>query len=347
MEVNFLTGIKPTGLIHLGNYIGAIKPIEDILQNEENRTILLFIADYHAITSRLPANELSDNIRDIMISYKSIVDANEEIMEKNNNRVIFYRQSEIPEIFELYWILCCYTAKGLLNRNHSYKQETQNNIDRGKDPDKAIFMGLFNYPVLMAADILMFDPDFVPVGKDQYQHLEIANDISHKVNHVTKSNILKEIQPLINKDNYVLPGKGGDKMSKSYNNTVPMFTSEKKLRKYIFGIKTNCKGFGDPKYPDESMISNICKAFGTKSQYTEFVLKMEAGLEWKDLKEFVFDIVNSRLSKYRKCYESLNKDFHDLVLEPFEDNEVNLREEANEKLYEIKDLMGIGGNNLW
>lgn len=346
MEVNYLTGIKPTGRIHLGNYIGAIKPIEEILQNEKNKTILLFVADYHAITAVISAKELGDNIREIMVSYIAIIDANKEVMRENNNRVIIYRQSEVPEIFELYWILCCHTAKGLLNRNHSYKQETQKNVDRGKDPDKSIFMGLFNYPVLMAADILIFDPDYVPVGKDQFQHLEIANDISHKVNHVSKSNILKEVQPLINKDSYVLPGKDGNKMSKSYNNTVSLFTSEKKLKKYIFGIKTNCKVLGDIKYPEESMISEICKAFGTESQYNEFVTKMGHGLEWKDLKQFVFEVVNLKLSKYRENYKIIDENFYDLALEPFRDNERELRKESKEKLKRIKGTMGIGGN-LW
>lgn len=341
MNVYVLSGVKPSGpQIHLGNYIGAIKPIKEILQNEKNKTVLLFIADYHALTSHISPEELSKSTKDLMISYLAIFDTLHKTLIKNNNTVYTYRQSKVPEIFELYWILSCYTAKGLLNRNHTYKQETEINISKGKDPDKGIFAGIFNYPVLMAADILLFGADFVPVGKDQLQHVEIANDIANKINHVYKSNILSLTTPIINQENYILPGKDGNKMSKSYDNTVPLFSSDKNIHKYVYGIKTNNKGDGEPKSPAESDISDLYKAFSTKYQYEKFVEKMESGESWKDLKTIVYTKIINEIKEYKENYDK-HKDNMGMVINRFELNERFIRTIAKNNLNRIKKNIGM------
>lgn len=344
MDQVFLTGIKPTGRIHLGNYVGSIRTITEFIKSNKNCNILLFIADYHALTSQISPPELKENTRDLMISYLAIFDTLHKTLIKNNNTIYMYRQSKVPEIFELYWILSCYAAKGLLNRNHTYKQETEINISKGKDPDKGIFAGIFNYPVLMAADILLFGADFVPVGKDQLQHLEIANDIANKINYVYNSNILSPTTPITNQEKYVLPGKDGNKMSKSYNNTVPLFSSDKKLRKYVYGIKTNSKDDGELKSPEESNISDLYKAFSTKCQYEKFVERMENGESWKDLKTIVYSKIINEINEYKENY-SKYKDNMDMVINRFELNEKFIKTFAKNNLNRIKKEIGMEVQN--
>jgi len=187
----FLTGIKPTGNrgIHLGNYVGSIRTIINFINNNKNCDILIFIADSHALTTHPNPQELQNNIKDLMLTYCAIFDTMHSQMIKNDINIYFYRQSKISSIFEMNWILSCYTAKGLLNRNHTYKHLTEQNRSKMNDPDKGIFAGIFNYPVLMASDILIMDVDYIPIGKDQLQHIEIANDISDKINHVFNKSI--------------------------------------------------------------------------------------------------------------------------------------------------------------
>lgn len=344
MDNVYLTGVKPTGTIHLGNYVGSIRTIIDFIKENKNINVFLFIADYHALTSHISASELQENSKDLMISYLSIFDTLHKTLIKNNNTIYMYRQSKVPEIFELYWILSCYTAKGLLNRNHTYKQETEINISKGKDPDKGIFAGIFNYPVLMAADILLFDADFVPVGKDQIQHIEIANDIANKINYVYGSNILNPTTPITNQEKYVLPGKDGSKMSKSYNNTVPLFSSDKELRKYVYGIKTNSKEEGEPKSPEESNISDLYKAFSTKYQYEKFVEKMENGESWKDLKTIVYTKIINEINEYKEKYNEYKNNM-DMVINRFELNENCIKILAKNNLNRIKKEIGMEVQN--
>lgn len=338
MKVNVLSGIKPSGRIHLGNYISAIKPVIDYCRNNDNKTILFFIADHHANTAQPDPKELNRNINDLMISYCALFRPLQN--GSNNNNILFYRQSKVPQIFELYWILSCYTAKGLLNRNHTYKELTENNIKNNKDPDKSIFMGLFNYPILMASDILMFDPEYVPVGKDQLQHLEITNDIAQKINYVFNKQVFNYIKPWIDDKEFILLGNDGNKMSKSNKNTLPLFSESGEIKKYIYSMKTNNKQDGDPKYPKESNISEYYKAFSNDYDYQRFVKNLNDGISWKNAKDIVVNKINKHLSSFDYYYDYY-KNKPDIYYEGFEINESILRKEANKKLNEIKQLLGM------
>ena len=211
-----LTGIQSTGDLHIGNYFGAIKPALELAKEYDAR---YFIADYHSLNSVKDPKELNYCIRAVAAGWLAA--------GLNPDEVIFYRQSSIPEVFELTIMLMAFTSKGLMNRAHAYKAAVQENNEKGDDPDAGINMGLFTYPALMAADIILFDSDVVPVGKDQLQHIEMAQDIAQSVNANYKQPILKVPQAVIQETVAVVPGLDGRKMSKSYNNTIPLFASEK------------------------------------------------------------------------------------------------------------------------
>lgn len=342
----YLTGIKPTGKLHLGNYCGSIKPILEILKNEKNVDVLFFVADYHAMTSQPNPAKLARNTEEMMKSLVSIFYSHTvaEIYNNNENRIFLYRQSKIPEIFEYNWILSCFTAKGLLNRNHSYKQERERNIASGKDEDKGIFAGLYNYPVLMASDILIMNADYVPVGKDQIQHIEIANDIADKINHFYNTEHFSKIDPIVERET-MLPGTDGQKMSKSYNNTVSLFDINE-IKKYIYKIKTNFKGEGEPKYPEESNISEIYRAFSTyHKEYYDFQKDMERGKGWKELKDLTFQKVMNELDEYILAYSHFKeRDFQE-VIRCFKNGEYLVSQFAKRKLYELKKICGMKGGD--
>ena len=342
MEVNYLTGIKPTGRIHIGNYISAIKPTIEYLKENDNKTVYFFIADYHALTGNVNPSELNFYTKNLMVSYCAIFKYFEnQIFTGKNNEIYFYRQSQIPEIFELYWILSCYTAKGLLNRNHSYKEIVENNINHDKDPDKSIYMGLFNYPILMASDILMFQPKYVPVGKDQLQHIEITNDIAQKINHYYNKSIFNYIKPKIQDNKFVLLGKDGNKMSKSNNNILPLFSPVNEIEKCIYSIKTNSKDEGEPKYPEESNISEFYKAFATNNQYESYVNDLKNGISWKQAKDTVLLEMENQISYLRRNFYYYYMNNFRLVKEKFEYNEMIIKSEANKMLKNIKEEIGM------
>lgn len=226
-----LTGITPSGTPHLGNYIGAIKPAIEMSQSNEYNC-MYFIADQHSLIKLWDKKLRQQYIYEIASSWLAL--------GLDPTKASFYRQSDIPEIMELTWIISTTTAKGLLNRAHAYKALVDQNIqEENADPDKGITMGLFNYPILMAADIIMFDANLVPVGKDQIQHIEIARDIANRFNHIYKNQILKAPQALTSEDSQTILGLDGRKMSKSYDNTIPIFSTKKKLRKQVMKIITN------------------------------------------------------------------------------------------------------------
>lgn len=342
-----LTGVKPTGKLHLGNYIGAIKPIVDILKEKDNIDIYFFIADQHALTSQPQPSELNENIREMMVALHAIFSI---AGENDKNRIFLYRQSHVPAIFEYYWMLSCFTAKGFLNRNHSYKQLTEENIENDKDVDKGIFAGLFNYPVLMASDILIFNTDWVPVGKDQLQHIGIANDIGAKLNYIYKTEHFKYCNVITNfsknptTTDVLLPGKDGRKMSKSYNNEVRVFGDEEDLKNYIYKIKTNFKMEGEPKYPSESLISDIYRKFTENDSfsYEHFVKLMESGAGWKELKDIVYERIIDEFKEYRNQYKFLNEKFF-FVKKRFEQDEMYINAVANKRLNEFKIICGMEG----
>ncbi|GHV06679.1 hypothetical protein FACS189485_15610 [Spirochaetia bacterium] len=293
-----LTGIKPTGTLHIGNYFGAIKPALELAKEYDAR---YFIADYHALNTIKDPKELAANIRQVAAGWLAA--------GLDPEKVIFYRQSSIPETFELTTQLMAFTGKGLMNRAHAYKAAVQDNTEKGDDPDAGINMGLFTYPVLMAADIILFDSDVVPVGKDQVQHVEMAQDIAQAVNFNYKQEILKVPQAAVQESVAVVPGLDGRKMSKSYGNTIPLFAPEKELRKLIMRIVTNSQGVEEPKDPEASQIFLLYKLFATAEEQTSLAALYRAGgMGWGAAKEELFRVVNRELSPLRERFEAIMAD---------------------------------------
>lgn len=295
MKKTILTGIKPTGQVHLGNYMGAIKPALELAQVQDYQAAY-FVADYHALTKTHDAEEFRQLSCGIAATWLAL--------GLDPEKAIFYRQSDVPEIFELNWVLSCFSPKGLMNRAHAYKSMVDSNQANGKDADLGVNMGLFNYPILMAADILMFKTDIVPVGKDQIQHVEIARDIAeHFNNNYGETFILPEYQ--IQEDTAVLPGLDGRKMSKSYNNTIPLFTEPKKLQKLINKIKTDSLPPEVPKNPNESIIFTLYKEFASPDEVAEMKQQYLSGIGWGEAKKELFNVMNNFLEEPREKYNEL------------------------------------------
>jgi tryptophanyl-tRNA synthetase len=290
-----LTGITTTGTPHLGNYVGAIKPCIEASHDEDVQSYY-FLADYHALVKNQDPARMQRSTLEIAATWLAL--------GLDTGRAVFYRQSDIPEIPELTWILTCSTAKGLMNRAHAYKAAVQENVDAGEDPDFAITMGLFSYPVLMAADILMFNSTHVPVGKDQVQHLEMARDIAQRFNH-HYGELFALPEAVVDEHVAVLPGKDGRKMSKSYDNTIPLWLPEKQLRKAIMRIVTNSLEPGEPKDPDNSALYAIYAAFATPEQRSEMRQAYLDGIAWGEAKQLTFELINRELEPGRSRYEAL------------------------------------------
>lgn len=290
-----LTGITTTGTPHLGNYVGAIRPAIAASQNPDVESFF-FLADLHALIKCHDPERVHLSTKEIAATWLAL--------GLNPERVVFYRQSDVPEITELCWILTCQSAKGLLNRAHAYKAVVDANVAEGQDPDAAVTMGLFSYPVLMAADILMFNATHVPVGKDQTQHLEMARDIAQRFNHHF-GEVFVLPETVVQENGDVLQGLDGRKMSKSYNNTIPLFLGEKQLQKHINKIKTNLQEPGEPKNPDESTVFQIWQAFATDEQAAEMRRKFAEGIAWGQAKKDLFELINSELADARQRYEAL------------------------------------------
>jgi tryptophanyl-tRNA synthetase len=287
-----LTGITTSGTPHLGNYVGAIRPAIEASRTGEFESFF-FLADYHALIKCQDADRVHQSTREIAAAWLAL--------GLDTEKVTFYRQSDIPEISELTWLLTCMTAKGLMNRAHAYKGAVQANIDAGEDEDTAISMGLFSYPILMAADILMFNAHKIPVGRDQIQHVEMARDIAQRFNHHYGEHfILPEAQ--VDDDVAILQGLDGRKMSKSYGNTIPLFLSEKQLKKHINKIKTNLLEPGQPKDPDSSAVFQIWQAFANKSQVQAMRDEFGNGIAWGEAKRQLFELVNEQLKEPREKY---------------------------------------------
>ena len=287
-----LTGITTSGTPHLGNYVGAIRPAIEASRSGEFESFF-FLADYHALIKCQDADKVHQSTREIAAAWLAL--------GLETEKVTFYRQSDIPEISELTWLLTCMTAKGLMNRAHAYKGAVQANIDAGEDEDTAISMGLFSYPILMAADILMFNAHKIPVGRDQIQHVEMARDIAQRFNHHYGEHfILPEAQ--VDDDVAILQGLDGRKMSKSYGNTIPLFLSEKQLKKHINKIKTNLLEPGQPKDPDSSAVFQIWQAFANKSQVQAMRDEFANGIAWGEAKRQLFELVNEQLKEPREKY---------------------------------------------
>ncbi len=330
MKKQVLTGIKPTGRIHLGNYIGAIKPALRLAENESYNTAY-FVADYHGLTKIHDQHEMRE------LSYG--VTAAWLALGLNPDRAIFYRQSDVPEIFELSWILACFAPKGLMNRAHAYKSMVEDNQNSGREADAGVNMGLFTYPILMAADILLFQTELVPVGKDQIQHVEIARDLAENFNkQYGETFVLPEY--IIQEETSVLPGLDGRKMSKSYNNTIPLFEEPKKLQKLINKIKTDSSTPEEPKDPESSVIFSLYKEFATSDQVEEMRGRFQGGIGWGEAKKELFGVMNSFIEEPRSKYKELMANPHllDSILQM---GAIKAREKTIPFMKEIKRKIGI------
>jgi tryptophanyl-tRNA synthetase len=295
-----LTGVTTTGTPHLGNYAGAIRPAIAASRRDDADTFY-FLADYHSLVKSHDPDAVQRSSLEVAATWLAL--------GLDTDRAVFYRQSDVPEIPELMWILSAVTAKGLMNRAHAYKAAVADNEAKASrdDPDKGVTMALFSYPVLMAADILLFNAHRVPVGKDQIQHVEMARDIAQRFNHnFAKLFVLPEA--VVDDDTAVLSGLDGRKMSKSYNNTIPLFVPEKKLRKLIMKIKTNLLEPGEPKETEDCTLFEIYQAFATGPEVEAMRTRFAEGVGWGDLKQELFEYLNAHLCEAREEYERLIAD---------------------------------------
>ncbi len=332
--MRYITGIKPTGIPHLGNYLSMMKPIFDLAKNKDN-FIYCFVADGHAMTTQPKSKELERNVDEVCTTLFSLG------IQKLEN-VVLYRQSQIPEIFELFWIISCFTSKGLLNRNHTYMVEKQKNIEKGRDEDNGINVGLFNYPVLMASDILSIDSEKVLVGKDQKQHIDITRDIGERMNNFYKREIFTLPEEYYAREGAEsIPGLDSRKMSKSYNNIIPLFCSEKKLRKLIFSIPTNSKNVGEVKYKEESDVCYLLEQFGNEKDIDEMNILLEGGNSWGDVKQLAFEVINDNITEYRDMYVHYNKNKEEIYSYLKENERKIIRPNIIKKLQETRDITGL------
>ncbi|WP_077035892.1 tryptophan--tRNA ligase [Pelomonas sp. KK5] len=300
MTQRVLTGITTTGTLHLGNYVGAIRPAI-AASREPGVESFYFMADYHALIKCDEPDRVARSRLEITATWIAA--------GLDPERTLIYRQSDIPEIPELTWLLTCVTAKGQMNRAHAYKGAVDANVAAGEDPDAGISMGLFSYPILMAADILMFNAHRVPVGKDQVQHLEMARDVAQRFNHLfcppdAPLFVLPEVQ--VEAEMELLPGLDGRKMSKSYDNVVPLFVGgSKALKDAIARIVTDSKLPGEPKEPEGQALVTIFDAFATPAERAAFRAELRAGLAWGEAKQRLFDQIERQIGPMRAKYDEL------------------------------------------
>ena len=327
-----LTGITTTGTPHLGNYVGAIRPAIEASKDAAVDSYL-FMADYHALIKCQDPERVRQSSLEVAATWLA--------MGLDTQNVVFYRQSDVPEITELNWLLSCVASKGLLNRAHAYKASVDANIEEGSDPDKAVTMGLFNYPILMAADMLMFNASKVPVGKDQIQHIEMARDMAQRFNHLYGEHFVLP-EAVVGEDAAVLEGLDGRKMSKSYNNTIPLFLPEKKFRKQIMKIVTNSLEPGEPKDPDTSTVFAIYKAFATAEEVAAMRIRYQQGIAWGEAKQELFEYLNNLLAEPRERYNELLANPAE-VEQALQEGAAKARTYAQPFITRLRQAVGIGG----
>jgi len=330
-EEIYLTGITTTGTPHIGNYVGAIRPGIEASKDLTTKHFY-FLADYHSLAKNEDPDKIGQSTLEIAASWMAL--------GLDTEHAYFYRQSDIPEIPELTWILTGMTAKGLMNRAHSYKAAVQANIDSGNnDPDKGITLALYSYPILMAADILMFKSTKVPVGQDQKQHVEMARDIAQRFNHHYGDTFVLPTA-VIGEDTAVLKGLDGRKMSKSYNNTIPLFADEKRLRKLIMKIKTNSLEPGEPKDTEDSTLYEIFRAFAPAEATRDIEKRYAEGIAWGEMKQLLFEAINEQVKPARDEYKRLITD-PAVVEAELQKGAARARELAAPYLEEIRYAIGI------
>ena len=325
-----LTGITTTGTPHIGNYLGAIKPAIEASQNPAFNSYF-FLADFHALIKCQEPERVARSTREIAATWLAL--------GLDTSKAIFYRQTDIPEITELTWILTCQTSKGLMNRAHAYKAAVDANRDAGKsDLDDGVTMGLFSYPILMAADILMFNADIIPVGKDQVQHIEMARDIAGRFNHQFDP-LFTLPQALVSEETQLIPGLDGRKMSKSYNNTIPLFSTSDELRKLINQIVTDLREPGEPKDPDNTLM-HLYRCFATEAESEAMRQRFLDGIGWGEAKTELFEYLDAQLSAPRQKYNELMNDLgavEEVLLKGAE----RAREHAVPFLERVRHAVGI------
>ena len=315
-----LTGIKPTATPHLGNYLGAIRPA---LGLAESYTTAYFIADYHALTTVRDAEAMRRYVYDVAATWLAC--------GLDPERTVFFRQSDVVEVFELTWVLSCLMATGQLERGHAYKDAQA----KGEAPNA----GIFNYPVLMAADILLYDTDLVPVGKDQKQHLELTRDVAVRFNHVFGEGTLVVPEPLIG-DAPLVPGTDGEKMSKSRGNAIPLFASPKKLRKTIMQIATSSETLEEPKDPEGSTVWQLCRQLAPGAADTMAEKLRAGGYGWGHAKQDFYEALEAELAPMRARYEALRADEDGLDMMLL-DGKLKAQRIARATMERVRDAVGI------
>jgi tryptophanyl-tRNA synthetase len=317
-----LTGIKPTGTPHLGNWVGAIRPALELVKSYQT---IYFIADYHALTTERDPKQLRRYIYDVAATWLAC--------GLDPKTTLVFRQSSVIEVFELTWIFACLTATGQLERGHAYKEA----LAQGEAPNA----GVFNYPLLMAADIILYDTHLVPVGVDQKQHLELARDIAIRINHVYGENTVVVPEALITASQQI-PGTDGRKMSKSYGNTIPLFESSNALRKAILRIESDSTPLEAPKEPEGANVYQFYRAIATPEQAEQMAAKLRAGgYGWGHAKQDLFELVESLLGSKRQRYQELRADEAalDAILE---EGAAKARAIARRTIERVRKAIGIG-----
>jgi tryptophanyl-tRNA synthetase len=293
-----LTGIKPSGTPHIGNYLGMIRPALDLAKEYQ---AMYFIADYHALTTVTNRDDLKRLTYEVAATWLAL--------GLDTDKVIFYRQSDIPEVMELTWILACFTPKGLLNRAHAYKAAVDKNLERSDNADEGINSGLFFYPALMAADILLFDTNYVPVGLDQKQHIEIARDIAQAINN-NYGDVFTLPEAVIREDVMTIPGLDGRKMSKSHGNVIPMFAPSEQLRKSVMRIVTDSRKPEEPKDPEKDNVFAIYKHFALNEDSARVKQRyLQGGLAYSEIKNELYELLDSKFSDARDKYGMYMEDW--------------------------------------
>ncbi len=330
-KTRYLTGITTTGTPHLGNYVGAVRPaVQSSLRDDVQS--YYFLADFHALIKCDEPARIQRSTLEIAATWLAA--------GLNPDKVTFYRQSDIPEIPELTWLLTCVTGKGLLNRAHAYKASVDKNTEAGNEPDEDVTAGLFMYPVLMAADILMFKANKVPVGRDQIQHIEMARDMASSYNHLYGQGLLVPPEAHIEENVALLPGLDGRKMSKSYDNTIPLFVPREEMRKRIMSIVTDSSAPSEPKDTEGSALFQIYRAFASEAETAAFAQAFADGIAWGDAKQQLFDRIDSEIAPMREHYAELiaNPDRVEKILLAGAEK---ARAEATPYLRQLREAVGL------
>lgn len=334
MTERVLTGITTTGTPHLGNYVGAIRPAIRASQAPGVESYF-FLADYHALIKCDDPARIERSRLEIAATFLAA--------GLDTNRVTFYRQSDIPETPELTWLLTCVTSKGQMNRAHAYKAAADANLEAGEDVDANITMGLYSYPILMAADILLFNAHRVPVGRDQVQHIEMARDVAQRFNHLFGQG--KELfvlpQAEVEESVATLPGLDGRKMSKSYDNTIPLFEGgPKALKDAVARIVTDSRLPGEPKDPDDAHLVTIHDAFASPEQRKAFHAALRGGLAWGEAKQRTVELIESHVGPMRDKYAELMA-HPERVEDALMEGARKARQVATPLLAELRDAVGL------